>query len=429
MSKLALLPRTRGRLLALALSLTLAGGVTAATRSTVPGVATVTASSPYESRALSEPDTEATVTTETTDTTATPETTAPPTTAKPRATTPTTAPVAVTNPATGTVLEPAEEGVYVLDLANGNLRKADNRGPFDVVGNTLYVAHGTTVNAMPIGGGASKPVMTVAGATDLMWIEMSQHDRLLTQWTTPFGENAWNVWRALVSPDGHVLNNDLVGERLEWSPDGSFFVVHDYRGLRAITKDNAALWGPFPAPEQYPYDLEFTPDAKHVIATFSQKSYQFDVATQQWSEIAARAYVSMSDNGQFATSPVPPPGWDGFVQLGTILTDLAGNSTKLTATGSEPIISPNRDHVLYIDEPLRRVGTRGSFTFRVATRDGKVKYTISKPGWELGRDAMRGGGPGGDGWLEGPQWSADGRYVVFGVYNPYKNAPPPEFND
>ena len=120
---------------------------------------------------------------------------------------------------------------------------------------------------MPIGGGASTPTMTVAGASRLEWIEMSPKGSLLTQWSTQTSPSSWNRYDALVNASGTVLVNDLGDNKVEWSPDGSYFVVVDYRGIRAVALNGSPLWGPVATPEQFPYDIEFTPDAKHVVAT------------------------------------------------------------------------------------------------------------------------------------------------------------------
>ncbi len=178
--------------------------------------------------------------------------------------------------------------------------------------------------------------------------------------------------------------------------------------------------GPVKPPDQFPRDLTFTPDGKHLLMTFQSGTMsELNVATQQWSSVPAWQSISMAKDGHFATSPAPPENWDGFQPLGTVLMDISGHiSQKLTQTGSEPIVSPDAKYVLWTDEALVHIGSRGMITFRVAPSGGKTMYTISKPGWELGRDTNR-GGISTDNMIEGPQWSADGRYVVFGVYNPY----------
>ncbi len=162
------------------------------------------------------------------------------TTIKPRSTG--TAPAANAN--VGTVLEPAEEGIYVLDVATGSMRKADSNGAFDVVGNALFVAHGNTIQQAPVAGGAFTPTMTVAGATPLNWFEMSPHGAVLTQWTQPATSTSYALTRALVDAKGNVVTNQLLGEQTEWSPDGAYFVNYDYQGIHAINADNTVRWDP-----------------------------------------------------------------------------------------------------------------------------------------------------------------------------------------
>jgi hypothetical protein len=310
-------------------------------------------------------------------------------------------------------------GVYVFDTVTGTARKAADVGPFDVDGSTLFVAHGNTVTSQPVAGGATSNTMTVAGATELKWIEVAPTDNVLTMWTSsaPNAPTVTYLHTTLVNAGGAVVPTDLNEDRfVEWSPDGSYFVVHDYRGLRAIKADGTSLWGPIASPDEFPNDMEFSPDGAHILIAFGHdKTFSFDVVAKTWTAVAVQGTVSFANNGRFAATPLTPAGWDGRNQLGTIISDLAGHSEVLSKTGAEPELSPTGTLALVYDRPIGAVAYDDyEDTMRLVDLNGSVLYTLTHKASVFGRDMARLGSTHGN-RLEGPRWSADGRFVVVGL--------------
>lgn len=403
--------RVRGVMLTLALALTSAGVAGAATRSPNGGEDVIAGphrdAAPAQSGvALDQPP----VTEASTSTTLGAPTTLPPHS------------VTTAHPSTHTVTQHVEPGptidqpgVWVVDTETGQATRATDPGPFDVVGQTLYWAHGTTVFAAPVAGGTPAVKYDVAGP-ELKWLEMSPDGHALAERVQPTPNGFSYVYSTLIGPDGVPIVRDVGGIEVAWARDGSFFVVvaADGQSVTGFRPDGSTLWGPVSNPIQFVKDVDVSPDMKHVLLTTDQSqtpnppqyAFALDIASLQWSSVPnVEGQASFMADGTFAADATRPATSSGFDLVGCVTSDLAGHTTVLTKEGLEPVMAPN--------------GTQGVVLApdgkgeRLMRRDGTFVLTLAHTGWRVGRDEERGDNPQGS-WMEGPRWSADSRYVVLG---------------
>jgi hypothetical protein len=300
--------------------------------------------------------------------------------------------------------------VWVFDTQTGKGVRLTDPGPFDVVGRTVYFAHGTTVFEQPVVGGAASVKYDVAGP-ELNWLEMSPDGHALAQRVQPTPNGFSYVYSTLVGPDGVPIVRDVDGLNVDWADDGSFFVVVDYHSVRAYKPDGALLWGPIESPAQMVRDVDISPDAKHVVAVFNNgyETYALNVASLTWVKVPnVRNDVSFSGDGSLGADAVPPAGYNGKDPTGCVVSDLAGNVTPLTLHGFAPLLSPDGARAVV-------QWTANGEELDIIRRDGTMELRLVHPlGMSFGRDLNRGGAAYSD-WTEGPRWSGDGRYLVVGV--------------
>jgi hypothetical protein len=336
-----------------------------------------------------------------------PTATAPPTTAAASGT---------AAPGVGVVVTVPSRGIYSFDLATGTLVRLAEVTPFDVAGDRLLLTSGTTVSAVPVTGGERRDLYTLSGGERIDWLEAAPDATAVVKLSTPMRgpdgrETGAQIVQPLIAPDGQVRVADLSGAEFEWSADGRTLVNFNYQGFRGYRPTGEVAWGPIASPESIMMSLRVSSDAAAVTGQFNSHVVRLlDVATGQWSETGVWRDVSFGPGGRLLGQPAPPPGWDGRRPLGIVIwSPQDGSQTSLAPSGSEPVWAPTGEHAVILDAPLVGKNDGSSYSLRVRAIDGSPRFTLSAPGLLFGRDTnAHNAGPG----IAGPQWTADGRYLV-----------------
>ena len=338
---------------------------------------------------------------------AVPKPAAPATTAAPRPRQ--TAPAPSGND-TGRVITFDQRGIYALDIEAGATTRLTDALPFDVAGRDVLTASGATVHTTPVSGGDRRELYTVADVERIDWLEAT--DDATAMLRISGGSYRYNK---LVGPDGKVRVDDLpVGSEVEWSNDGSVLVTHNYQGVHGFRRTGERMWGPVAAPESIMKGVRVSHDGAFVAGEFNSHAVKLlDVAKSSWSDAGVWRSVSFGPGPRLMGQPTPPPGWDGRTPLGIATWSVAdGSTTPYCRTGSEPYWSPDGNHAVLLDAPVVGTFDGNNFSYRVRGPDGAARYTLSAPGMSFGRDAFVNNiGPA----VLGPQWTSDGRHLVFGV--------------
>ncbi len=305
-------------------------------------------------------------------------------------TTITTAPRPPAPQGDGGVLVPVtDSGLWAFDTVEGVLRRVGDVATFDVAGDTILYARGNEVFAAPMSGGS--PQRRYALPDRIGYVLASPDGHVLAM----VGNQTW-----LVDPTGRVVNNDMWADKAAWNRDGTLLAAQLGQNLRIYRPDGTLASGPTPIPRSPLMRLAWSPDNRYLIAEGDAHRFdRYELATGVWDQLPhVWRHADYGPDGRVAGQRLPGPGWTGFTHPGMVIWDPAtGAVTNLRATGFEAVWAPSGTQ-LWTFDPLRPTGQPSALA--VIGTDGRARFTLDS-------------GPGSRIYVGQPQWSGDGRYLVF----------------
>lgn len=331
-----------------------------------------------------------------------------------------------------------DPGVYVLDVATATTRRLlDAPAPASRAGDGVLYGVGLDVFRIPVGGGTATRVYTMPDLVQDSWIAPPakidhQHERITGISASPDGHAAIAVeapysgggvigTAALMDPTGQeVTSLDSAGP-FEWSSDGQTLVTwRAGSGLEALRPDGSVVWGPVGKNQAGPVRIRIAPDGSAVLLAYSQNvmvgegdAQRYDVRTGQFAHIPdVRSTPTIGLDGRILGARGQAQGaTSGTIEDDVIFDPASGTATTFPFPGDVPAWSPSGRNVAIFGpraEPVQGYMPSVRILDPTATAsitiDPAAKY-IAPVG--VGDTTMA--------WWDSPEWTPDGRSLIFTV--------------